>query len=703
MATAMTGTTDRLVKTGAIEGFSGKYVKLYVAYKSSQDAANNQSTVSVGMYVVPDLEIGRWGDWSGSYVGNSTLTFDGTVPAGTTSKYWLVSNKTFTVNHKTDGTGSATIYWKWGVNSSWGGMVNPSGSFTITLPTIPRASSISAANAYIRDNVKITISKASSTFKHTLQYKLTGQSSYTTLVSKTTASTYDFNTANIATTALNLLASNSKYLNCAINCITYNSAGTKIGEKAITIKLTGKDADLKPTLNPTIEDSDDAVIKITGNNKVILKYYSKPLVYFFPSSNYNNEITSYKVVNGSKTLKKDGAVFSDGVESNVFTFTITDTRGYTVSQEVKLSTSASRLEFVNAVKPTATLTTGNPILSADGKTFGFDFTVKGSCFCGSLGSKNAESRIYYRYKETGSSTWLGSTVSSGWIEIGDSVGTTEAELAGFNSDKTSYNFSSTLSGLDYTKSYTIQGRIFNTIQAVDTDTQQKKASPVFEWDDEEFQFNVPVKFPNSSFKSKNQGINMNNGDVWGLNGIWFADMCSSGGEGIYLPHDDSSGNYDLITAYNGQLYFRPNYPTNTTYYKVFYTPGDTITLANNCAIHGFISNARKSILLTIPLNKPLIGVSGATLKGTLQMRGVGGYIYNQASNKTEKTTTFATAASSHTAEGITSTGQTITGQSLMISFTFSAALTHNAAGTTATTNNTPIIVVPDGNFTITFT
>ena len=158
---AMSNYTSKLVKTGSIEGWSGKYVKLYVAYKSVQDVANNKSTVYCGMYVVPDLEIGRWGDWDGSYVGNSKLTFDGTVPAGTTSTLWLAENKSFTVNHNANGEATATIAWKWGVSSTWGGMVTPSGSFTISLPTIPRASTVSAANCYIKDKSTICLAISS--------------------------------------------------------------------------------------------------------------------------------------------------------------------------------------------------------------------------------------------------------------------------------------------------------------------------------------------------------------------------------------------------------------------------------------------------------------------------------------------------------------------------------------------------------------
>lgn len=689
MATAMEDTVNRLVKTGAISGYSGKYVKLYVAYKISQDVAKNQSTITCGMYVIPDLEIGRWGDWSGSYVGTSSLTFDGTVPANTTSKLWLASNKSFTVTHNNDGTGSATIAWKWGVDSSWGGMSNPSGSFTITLPTIARTSSVSATNCYIGDATTITITRGSSSFKHTLQYKVAGQSNFSTIVSKTSSTSYKYDTSgDLATAALSLLSTTGKTIKCDIKCITYNGS-TKIGEKTTTITLTGKDSTLKPTINPIVYDTNETTQGHTGNSALLIKYYSNAYVAINATLKHRATVKSYKITNGSKSITTATGTFN-ATESNVFTFTVTDSRNYTVTQEITLKKGT---EFFEAIKPTVTLKTGTPILSSDATSFSVAINVSGKCYCGNLGAKTAASHIYYRYKESGGSY-------SSWVALAKSDDS--AMLEGFSEDKTSYSCDATINGLDYTKQYVIQGRISNTLGAVNSTEITVKASPIFDWDDEGFQFNVPVTMPNSGFKSKGGGVNLNNSDLWGANGIYFADKCSSGGEGIYFPTDDSSGEHDLVTAYGGQLYFRPNYPTNTTYHKLFYTPGDTLKLANNTPFFGFLTSSRTMVIFSIPLDKPVIGATKATFSGSIQLRGIGGYVYNQASNKETKSATFATATSSQTAEGIKGHTVSITGQSILVSFQFNAALTHNAGGTTATTNNTPIVAVPDGTLTITF-
>lgn len=311
---AMTGGTAKLVKTGTLN--YGNYpatVKLYVYYKSTQDVSNNRSTISCGMYfVVTDgYHIGTWYD-SGSYVGTTSNTFTKDVPY-TGGTYWLAENKTFTVNHKSDGTGTATIYWKWGVNSPWGQMVTPSGSFTITLPTIARASSVSATNAYIGNQSTITISRKSSSFTHTLQYKIKGQSSYTNISDyiKTTKTSCPW---TIPTAAYNYLSSTGKSVTITINCITYNGS-TAIGSKTCVITATGKDSALKPdtpTLTPTIVNGFNDIyikgkssIKLTSSkpttSKPITKYGATIKSYIFAGPNINGTSSTYTGTSNSKT------------------------------------------------------------------------------------------------------------------------------------------------------------------------------------------------------------------------------------------------------------------------------------------------------------------------------------------------------------------------------------------------------------------
>lgn len=160
---AMTGGTSVLLHTGYGNGQSNFPIKLYAYYKHSQVVATNQSTVLCGMYITTPVgwNIGEWTDHApaGSYIGTTSNIFSGTIPAGTDGTYWIAENQSFTVDHNSNGTGSATIYWKLDVNSPWGGFVYPSGYFNITLPTIPRQATITSISDFTDvDNPAFTFS-----------------------------------------------------------------------------------------------------------------------------------------------------------------------------------------------------------------------------------------------------------------------------------------------------------------------------------------------------------------------------------------------------------------------------------------------------------------------------------------------------------------------------------------------------------------
>lgn len=150
---AMTGGKAYLVKSehpnyGAISWT----IDLYVYVKEqTQNIAENYTVLSLGMYVqTPSAEhdIGPWVASGDSYIGTATsgsncIVYNGAIPnCGGTR--WLIENQNIVVPHNPDGTKTATIYWKWGVNSPWGQYVKPSGSINHTITPIPRQALITS-------------------------------------------------------------------------------------------------------------------------------------------------------------------------------------------------------------------------------------------------------------------------------------------------------------------------------------------------------------------------------------------------------------------------------------------------------------------------------------------------------------------------------------------------------------------------------
>lgn len=228
---AMTNYESRLVYTGYCNGDTSKPIYVYVAYKSSQSIDNNQSTIYTGMYVTTPSgwSIGEWNDYNGSYVGSTSNTFDGTIPNFSGTR-WIAENLSFTVNHSSDGTGTATIYWKWGVNSSWGRIQNISGSFAIALPTIARASNptVSASSVRMGNSVTIYTNRKSSGFTHNLTYSFGGT---TGTIATGVGASYAWTVPDLAEKI-----DNQTSATCVINCKTYNGT-TLVGSDTVSITI----------------------------------------------------------------------------------------------------------------------------------------------------------------------------------------------------------------------------------------------------------------------------------------------------------------------------------------------------------------------------------------------------------------------------------------------------------------------------------
>ena len=143
-----------------------------------------------------------------------------------------IASGTLNVSHNTDGTKTVNMscsYTPGRSASYYPSSMNANG--TMKLTTIPRKSSISTnvSSQYPDKNVKITISKASSSFTHTLKYSCGSLSG--TIATKTS------NSSIVWTIPINFIdQSPNKIQTCTLTCLTY-SGSTNIGSTTKTITI----------------------------------------------------------------------------------------------------------------------------------------------------------------------------------------------------------------------------------------------------------------------------------------------------------------------------------------------------------------------------------------------------------------------------------------------------------------------------------
>ena len=361
------------------------------------------------------------------------------------------------IAHNPDGSKSFTV-------SGFSGWIYDSGttyasSQTFTLPNIPRASSVSCSTANIGSNATITISRASSSFTHTLSYafgSLTG-----TIATKTSSTSVSW---TIPTTFYAQIP-NDKSGTGTITCDTYNGS-TLIGSKPTSFTATVNESASKPTLNPTAVDVNTTTTALTGDSSKFIKYYSNASVSTGASARNSATLKSQKITCGAKSISSASGTINS-VESGSFTFSATDSRGYPTTQTLNKT-------LIDYIKLTCSLNAGAP--TTDGVA---TLKISGNYFNGSFGAVANTLTVQYRYKTQGGSYGSWTTVSA-------------------TKSNNTYNATATISGLDYRTTYVFQARAVDKLATINTDEQARRTTPIFDWSKNDFNVNGTLKVNNTN-------------------------------------------------------------------------------------------------------------------------------------------------------------------------------------------------------------
>lgn len=222
----------------------------------------------------------------------------------------------YNIAHNSDGTKKVNWSWSCATGTSVLGTVSSSGTKTLT--TIPRASSITVGDTLIGANASIKITKKSSSFTTTLAYKFEGQSSFTTIVSKTSATSYLW---NVPETVYEMIP-NAKKLLCTIRAYTYNGS-TQVGYKEDTFYALTSEAICEPIISETdIVDSKD-LTALTGSNTRFVRYVSRPTISWNSTPQKSATIKTQKINGTSATSPFTVSSWSDN-----YKLVVTDSRGY---------------------------------------------------------------------------------------------------------------------------------------------------------------------------------------------------------------------------------------------------------------------------------------------------------------------------------------------------------------------------------------
>ena len=451
------------------------------------------------------------------------------IGIGTYSSVTLLSG-TATVGHGADGTKSMALSYSLDMASASYTPGPVSGSGTMALTSIPRGATItSAPNFTDEDSPTVKYSNPAGGSLQVGIYKTDGSTALAGYRTATGSSyTFRFTAAEKANLQKVNTGGNTATVRFYLKSVVGGQTFIKSVERTLTI------ADPKPTLNPTVTDSNNVTYALTGDRSKLVKYHSNAKVTFGASAVKGATLKSKKVTCATQALTADGTM--QGVESGTFSFSATDSRGNTTAKTVTK-------DMVNYVRLSCNLGDGVP----DGEgTFALEVT--GACFYGSFGAVDNALTVEYRYRVQGEETW------EEWTAV-DSV-----LPLGFT-----YLARARVEGLDYQATYQFQARATDKLETVTTPEKTVKSLPTFDWSGTDFNFNVPVTVqghnvvgcgctaymntnmtgistnvtvPMTVLASSYGGMNLSNGAVYipeeGLYLISGQIMVASGANGRYL-------------------------------------------------------------------------------------------------------------------------------------------------------------------------
>ena len=290
-----------------------------------QDIASNSSTVNVQARLRTNGYASMYGA-----TADLTLRINGvtnvehpSINIGTSSSQFIYAHD-YVVPHDSDGTKTVNIQVSLNLNTA--GYGSSTVEFNLPLPTIPRASDVSASIGTIGSAMTINISRKDSAFKHTVKYSF-GSNSGTIATNVDTSCSWT-PPADLATAIPNDTSGIG-----GITVDTY-SGSTMVGSKSAQLTLNVPDS-VKPTLSSvTLTDTNTAVKNLLNTANTFVQVLSNVQVTFNGASGaYGSTISSYRaeIVGKNQNTNSNNGLLGMMNYNGAVTIraTITDSRGRT--------------------------------------------------------------------------------------------------------------------------------------------------------------------------------------------------------------------------------------------------------------------------------------------------------------------------------------------------------------------------------------
>lgn len=346
------------------------------------DSGNNYSDVIWELVLSPIQNGWDWYygstapvSWSVNIGGNS---YNGNIMNYNGSSTVTVGSGSTRIYHNDDGSKSINFSFSVWDNISANYLPgSASGSGSMPLTNIPRASEIGCSSPYIGDTATITISKKSSSLTSTIWYVFGNVTN--TIATKTYDTVLSFNT-NSVKSQLYAQIPNATQGYGTMYCETF-SGNISVGVKSCQFYLYAKESDCRPTFSTIFKDIKPATIEQTGDDNIIVKGASNLQATINATAKYSSSISSYSVVcdDGQKDNSQVSVIYRP--KSSIIKVAVKDSRGYSTTTQYNLSQLNQWLNYIELAYTSDISVKRSEQLSDE-----VVLNVKGNFFNGKLGT-----------------------------------------------------------------------------------------------------------------------------------------------------------------------------------------------------------------------------------------------------------------------------------------------------------------------------
>lgn len=533
--------TSGRIELSCYNGSTGVIISGYAGYLTwdlwSQDSVNNTSTIGWRLVgwgvkkgtsfcesprVTIKLPDGTEKTFYGGYSGE--LPYGGDW--GSTRVETELGSGSYTFSNMSDGTADIKItafYYQFQVNDSI--MNQCAGAMSISLPRVQLYAEIKTAQSFIdTESPSITYYNPAKV-PLSAYLSLDGQTPLTAIqYPEIEGVWFTFDITDAERETIRRAAKNS--VSIPIYYVLVSNGGA-LADEVQVVERTVTIADCNPVIS-NVSFYDTLHVDLTGNRDIIILNDNLVEYSFTAVASKSATLTSISVSCGTKTITDMTQGIIQDAKSGTFVITVTDSRGLTTTHTVKKQT-------IDYVRPTCYQKI-KMVLSGETDADAL-VTIGGNYFNSSFSEGQANAlKLEVRYSNPDGSM-------GNWIDL-----TAQGHNPTFTDN--TYSLSVTLTGFDYETAYVFQCRATDRLNSVYTTEYTVRLLPVFDWDDRDFNFNVPIK----------------------LNG-----------EPV-LRHNKDAKN-TVVSGSGGSIYFRPQGTDNDEGEATLSSDG-TLTLSGNLIVNG---------------------------------------------------------------------------------------------------------------------